>query len=177
MRMRDATAWLFNSIFFLLIEPEVVHNRSAGVMHAAFDILVAEDNEDDVLLLGEAFRKAGVASRLHVVADGAEAISYLKREGTYSDASRFPFPDLMLLDLNMPRVNGFEVLEWLRQQPALGRLMVYVLTASSREEDVRRAYDLRANGFVVKPSRVDELVAFVAALHNWHQIVCLPPKR
>ena len=139
-------------------------------------ILIAEDNEDDVFLLQEAFRKAGVASHLHVVTDGAEALSYLKNEGVYSDASKFPFPDLLLLDLNMPRVNGFEVLEWLRQQPTLGRLMVHVLTASCREEDVKRAYDLRANSFVVKPSRVDELVAFVTALHTWHRLVCLPPK-
>jgi CheY-like chemotaxis protein len=145
-------------------------------MHAAFDILVAEDNEDDVLLLQEAFRKAGATSRLHVVVDGAEALSYLKNEGAYSDTSKCPFPDLMLLDLNMPRVNGFEVLEWLRQQPRFGRLMVHVLTASSREEDVKRAYDLGANGFVVKPSRVDELVAFASALHTWHRLVCLPPK-
>jgi len=141
------------------------------------NILLAEDNQDDVLLVREAFRKAGVSSRLHVVTDGAEAVAYLKGEGAYGDRLGFPFPDLLLLDLNMPRMNGFEVLEWLRQQPSLCRLIVHVLTASSRDADVDRVYELHANSYVIKPSRVDELVAFVAALHVWHRFVCLPSQR
>ena len=145
-------------------------------MNIAFNILIAEDNEDDLFLLEQAFKKAAVTSSLYKVCDGYEALAYLKGDGIYSDRAKYPLPDILLLDLNMPRVNGFEVLEWLRQQPKLGRLIVHVLTASSRDEDVQRAYDLRANGFVVKPSRVDELVAFVTALHTWHRIVCLPPK-
>ncbi|HTD66725.1 MAG TPA: response regulator [Candidatus Limnocylindria bacterium] len=145
-------------------------------MDTPFNILVAEDNEDDLFLLEQAFKKAAVTSRLYPVRDGYEALAYLKREDPYGDETAYPSPDIVLLDLNMPRVNGFEVLEWLRQQPTLGRLMVHVLTASCREDDVKRAYDLRANSFVVKPSRVDELVAFVTALHTWHRIVCLPPK-
>jgi CheY-like chemotaxis protein len=142
-------------------------------MKSHLDILLAEDNEDDVLLLRQAFRKAGAASHLHVVPDGAEALAYLKGEGPHGDRSEFPFPDLMLLDLNMPRVNGFEVLEWVRQDAECGRLVVHILTSSSRDADVRRAYDLHANTFVLKPSRVDELVAFVTALHDWHRFVCV----
>jgi CheY-like chemotaxis protein len=142
-------------------------------MKSHLDILLAEDNEDDVLLLREAFRKAGATSHLHVVPGGAEALAYLKGEGPHGDRSEFPFPDLILLDLNMPRVNGFEVLEWIRQDAECGRLVVHVLTSSSRDADVQRAYDLHANSVLLKPSRVDELVALVTALHDWHRFVCV----
>jgi CheY-like chemotaxis protein len=143
-------------------------------MNTAFNILLAEDNADDVFLLQQAFKKAGVDSRLHLAADGAEALAYLKGEGRYSDRAASPFPDVLLLDLNMPRMNGFEVLEWVRGHPQWGGLIVHVLTTSVREVDVQRAYDLRANSYVVKPSRVDELVQFVRALHEWHHFVSLP---
>jgi CheY-like chemotaxis protein len=141
------------------------------------NILLAEDNPDDVFLLQEAFRKAGVTHRLQVVSDGVEAVSYLKGEPTYADRSRSPFPDILLLDLNMPRMNGFEVLEWLRQDAQCARLVVHVLTASAREADVVRAYDLRANSYLVKPSRLNDLVAFAKELDQWHQFVTLPPRR
>jgi CheY-like chemotaxis protein len=143
-------------------------------MNSQLNILLAEDNEDDVLLLRMAFKKAGATSRLHVAQDGEEALAYLKGEGAYADRLEFPFPDLVLLDLNMPRVNGFEVLTWVRQQPVYGRLVIHVLSASGRDLDVQGAYDLRANSFVVKPSRLEELVAFVTALHSWHRFVRLP---
>ena len=138
------------------------------------NILVAEDNPDDFFLLKQAARKATVTSSLHAVCDGYEALAYLNGDGPYSDRIAYPWPDLLLLDLNMPRVNGFEVLEWLRKQPSRGRLIVYVLTSSCRIEDVRRAYDLGANSYVMKPARLDDLIAFVTALHTWHRFVCLP---
>jgi len=140
---------------------------------AHLKILLAEDHEDDVLLLRQAFLKAGVTSQLHVVNDGDEAIEYLNAGGKFGDRSTFPFPDVLLLDLNLPRRNGFEVLEWVRQQPANAGLVVHVMSASAREVDVTRAYRLGANSYVVKPSRVDELVAFVKALHEWHRFVRL----
>ena len=145
-------------------------------MNAAFNILVAEDNVDDVFLLRQAFTRAGVASRLHAVGDGLEALAYLKGENAFAERGSNPFPDLLLLDLNMPRMNGFELLERLREDARCSRLVVYVLTASPRETDVQRAYELGANSYVVKPSRVDELVEFVTALHQWHHFAVLPPQ-
>src|SRR5579862_9146385 len=143
-------------------------------MSSTLNILVAEDNADDVFLLKEAFRKAGVTSRLLAVSDGVEAVAYLKGEEAYSDRAQCPFPDLLLLDLNMPRMNGFEVLEWVRQEAECNRLVVYVLTASARESDVERAYSLHANAFIVKPNRLDDLVAFISALHQWHRFTLVP---
>ena len=137
-------------------------------------ILVAEDNEDDVFLLRQALKKVPKAAMLHVVNDGAQAVAWLQGTGKYGDRKQCPAPEVLLLDLNMPNLNGFEVLEWLRNDSAWSRLMVHVLTASSRESDVRKAYDLRANSYVVKPTRLDDLAGFMAALHTWQHFVCLP---
>jgi CheY-like chemotaxis protein len=138
------------------------------------NILLTEDNSDDVFFFQNAFKKAGGSGILHAVSDGLEALAYLTGEGAYSDRAMYPFPDVLLLDLNMPRMNGFEVLEWVRQDPTCSRLTVYILTSSSREADVQRAYELRANSYVVKPTRVDQLVAFVTTLHEWHRFIALP---
>ena len=142
-------------------------------------ILLADDNPDDVFLLQEAFRKAGVRHRVKVVANGLEAVAYLKGDHAYADRNEYPFPDVLLLDLNMPRMNGFEVLEWVRKDHQWRCLVVHVLTASIRDADVSRAYELGANSYLVKPSRLDQLVAFAGALNKWHQFLCLPtrPKR
>ena len=145
-------------------------------LSAALNILLAEDREDDVVLMQQAFNKAGVTSRLHVVRDGAEALAYLKGEGKYADRSAFPAPDVLLLDVNMPQLNGFEVLAWVREEPSYSRLMVHMLSGSSLEADVQRSYDLRANSYVVKPNRVDDLIAFVSAFHVLHRFVRLPQK-
>jgi CheY-like chemotaxis protein len=145
-------------------------------MSSTLNILAAEDNEDDLFLLQEAFKKNGTTSRLLTVRDGVEAVAYLKGEETYGDRVEYPFPDVLLLDLNMPRMNGFEVLEWLRQDSQCSRLVVHVLTASARKGDVERAYSLRANSFVVKPSRFNDLVAFVKTLHQWHQFTAFPQR-
>jgi CheY-like chemotaxis protein len=144
-----------------------------GPMKASLNILVAEDNPDDLFLLQAAFERAGVSSRLDAVSDGVEALAYLKGEPPFGDRNAHPFPDVILLDLNMPRRNGFEVLEWLRQDAQCCRVMVHALTASPREADVERAYALGANSYVTKPSRLDELVGFVKALHQWHSFTIL----
>ena len=141
---------------------------------AEMKILVAEDNADDVVLLQHAFERAAVKSQLNSVSDGVEALDYLKGEGSFTDRQLHPFPDLLLLDLNMPRKNGFEVLEWVRRSERYAQLIVHVLTASSLDADVERAYALHANSYTVKPSRFDELVSFVTALHQWHKFVSLP---
>jgi len=138
-------------------------------MSRMLNILLAYDNDDDVFLLREAFRKSAAESRLNVVVNGVEVMKYLKGEGTFSNRDHHPAPDVLLLDLNMPQMNGFEVLKWLKSDPEHQRLVAYILTASSRKEDIEHAYRLGANGYVVKPTRVDELIAMVAALHNWHR--------
>src|SRR5262245_2907732 len=109
-------------------------------------ILVAEDLDGDVEILKRAFSKAGGDARLHLVRDGQEAIEYLQR-----DPNTHVLPAMLLLDLKMPRVSGFEVLEWLRKHPGLHRLIVVIFTSSDVPEDVNRAYDLGANSYLVKP--------------------------
>ena len=127
-------------------------------------ILLVEDDPDDVLLTQRAFRKLGVPTSMQVVGDGEQALAYLMGGGDYADRERFPLPDLMLLDLKLPRRSGFEVLEWLRAQPGLRRLPVVVLTGSRESVDVNRALDLGANSYLVKPVGFDDLLEVVRTL-------------
>jgi len=145
-------------------------------MDTYLNILLAEDNEDDVFLLQQAFRKAAVSSQLQTVTDGFEVLAYLSGEGIYADRAIYPFPDILLLDLNMPRKNGFEVLEWLRQKSPCPRLVVHVLSSSCRAADVRRVYDLHANSYIMKPTRIEDLIGFVTAMHQWHRFAQFPPQ-
>jgi CheY-like chemotaxis protein len=114
-------------------------------------ILVAEDDEDYVILIKQVFMKAHIPNPIHVVWNGEEAISYLKGTGKYSNRDEYPLPDIFLLDLKMPRINGFEVLKWVRAQPSLSALRILVLTSSDEIRDVNEAYQLGANSFLVKP--------------------------
>jgi CheY-like chemotaxis protein len=120
-------------------------------------ILLVEDNPDDVLLLERAFRSTSIPAPIRVVEHGGVAIDYLSGLGEFADRGAHPLPALMLLDLNMPRVSGFEVLAWLRGQPKLRRLPVIVLTSSAQDDDIGRAYDLGVNSYVVKPSGLREI--------------------
>ena len=115
-------------------------------------ILLAEDREDDIHLVRRAFKMAFLTNPLQVVRDGEECIAYLSGTGKYSNRAEYPLPDLLLLDLKMPRVDGFEVLAWLQQHPSLSSLRVIVVTSSESIRDVNRAYQLGANSFLVKPS-------------------------
>ncbi len=124
-------------------------------------ILLVEDDPNDVLLIERAFRKAGMNNTLKVVRDGDQAIAYLSGLGVYADRERFPLPFLILLDLKMPGVGGFEVLEWVRSDPNVKRLLVVVLTSSNLQADVDRAYDLGANSYLVKPVEFEEMVSMV----------------
>src|SRR2546430_13396097 len=124
-------------------------------------ILLVEDSEDDILHLERALRNARLANPLKVVKDGEEAIKYLSGDSAYADRTRYPFPFLILLDLRLPRLSGFEVLAWIRDQPDFAELIVVVLTNSDHVPDVSQARDLGANSYLVKPGSFEELVEMV----------------
>jgi CheY-like chemotaxis protein len=130
-------------------------------------ILLAEDREEDVLLMRRAFEKANLLNPLYVVRDGVEAMAYLQGEGQFSNRAEYPLPTLMLLDLKMPRRDGFEVLRWIRRHPTLSALRVVVLTSSNEIRDVNRAYELGANSFLVKPVDFEHFVEMNLALKGY----------
>ena len=134
-------------------------------------VLLAEDDPDDVLLTQIAFEKARLANPLMVVRDGEEAISYLKGEGVFKDRDKYPLPILLLLDLKMPKLNGFQVLQWIRTQPQLSRLSVAVMTSSDPAPDVNRAYELGASSYLIKPPDAEALLALVQRLHAYWLIL------
>ena len=138
-------------------------------------ILVVEDREDDILLLRNALRKANLANPVHFVRDGEEAVAYLRGEGKYANRAEHPLPDLMLLDLKLPRMDGFEVLQWVRQQEGIRGLPIVVLTSSEAMQDVNRAYALGANSFFVKEIDFDNLVSLNQLLHRyWMKTARIP---
>ena len=114
-------------------------------------ILLVDDSDDDILLIRQAFAKAGIPTPIQFVRSGEEAVEYLQGVGKYRNRDEFPLPAMVLLDLNMPGMDGFEVLEWIRHQPGLVSLRVIVLTCSVAVRDINRAYGLGANSFLVKP--------------------------
>ena len=130
-------------------------------------ILYAEDNENDVMLVEMAFRKAAPSALLHIVPDGHEAIAYLKGDGRYADRKTFPLPNLVLLDLKMPRKTGFEVLQWVRSESVLKQIPVVMMTTSLERKDQERCYCLGANSFVVKPGALEDLIALVSVLSTY----------
>ena len=147
---------------------------SARLMKVRRTILMVDDSANDLLLMRAAFKTAKCTDPLHEVGNGEEAIAYLKGEGPYADRNAFPLPVMVLLDLNMPKKDGFEVLAWVRAQPVLRRLAMFVLTASMRSEDVERAFDLGATSFLVKPGELVELTAMVRCLCDWMQMNHFP---
>jgi len=137
-------------------------------------ILLVDDSEDDLLLMRLAFQRAGFKAVLRVVRDGEEAIAYLEGEPPYNDRACSPFPTLVLLDLNMPKKNGFEVLEWVRAQPDFRYLPIVVLTSSMRAGDVEEAFNLGVNSFLVKPAKMEDLVEMIRCLGGWLRINHFP---
>lgn len=129
-------------------------------------VLYAEDEENDVFLMQRAFQKAGVMNPLHVVIDGAQAIRYLQGAGEFSNRALHPFPCLLLLDLNLPRQSGLEVLKWVRDRSAFATLPVVFLTSSNQDRDIGTAYSLGANGYLVKPPSSDKLIELVSSLRD-----------
>jgi len=138
------------------------------------DILLVEDSPTDVLIAREALTEARLLNTIHVAEDGVEALEFLRRQGRFANAPR---PDLILLDLNLPRKNGREVLAEIKADEALKSIPVVVLTTSSAEEDIIRSYKLHANCYVVKPVEFDNFVKAVQSIRQfWFTIVALPPE-
>ena len=139
---------------------------------AAIEVLLVEDNPGDVRLTREALRDGKVFNNLSTVPDGVEALRFLRREGPYADAPR---PDVILLDLNLPKKDGREVLEEIKADPGLRTIPVVVLTSSEAERDIARAYALNANCYVTKPVDLDQFITVVKSIEDfWFSIVKLP---
>ncbi|WP_320069263.1 response regulator [Micromonospora sp. RTGN7] len=138
------------------------------------EVLLVEDDPGDVLMTQEAFEEHKLRNRLTVVSDGDEALAYLRREGQYADAV---LPDLILLDLNLPRRDGREVLEEIKQDEQLCRIPVVVLTTSQADEDILRSYQLHANAYVTKPVDFDRFIAVIRQIDEFFvSVVKLPPR-
>jgi len=136
------------------------------------DILLVEDNAGDVRLTIETLKNAKIHNKLHVARDGVEAMAFLRNEGRYANAPR---PDLILLDLNLPKKDGREMLADLKTDPELRRIPVVILTTSQAEEDILRSYDLHANCYITKPLDLNQFAIVVQSLENfWLTIVTLP---
>ena len=127
-------------------------------------ILIAENNQDDIILLQALLQKANLSVPIHVVTDGEQAISYLSATGEYADRAKYPLPQLLLLDIKMPRTDGFEVLEWIRRQHELDDLRVVMLTGIEDVRYVNRAYRLGAISFLLKPIELTELLYLTSVL-------------
>jgi CheY-like chemotaxis protein len=139
------------------------------------EILLVDDNDDDVVLLEESFRDSRFLNLLQVVHDGEEAIRYLRRQGTYQSAKT---PGLVLLDINMPKMNGFEVLQVMKADPLLKTIPVVMLTTSTRDEDIARSYDGGACSFVSKPVSLDKLKEVIKQfMLYWTLVSVIPPVR
>jgi DNA-binding response OmpR family regulator len=130
-------------------------------------ILHIEDDPNDAALLDHACRRAGVQCRLVTVSDGDEALAYLQGKDQFSDRDKYPLPRLILLDLKMPRLSGFEVLAWVRSHATTKLMPVVILSSSNHHTDVKKAYDLGANSYLIKPVAFEGLVEVVKALHHY----------
>lgn len=142
--------------------------------NSPIEVLLVEDDPGDVLMTKEAFEEHKLRNRLSVVSDGAAALAYLRREGEYADVST---PDLILLDLNLPRLDGREVLEAIKKDEELCRIPVVVLTTSQADEDILRSYQLHANAYVTKPVDFDRFISVVRQIDEFFvSVVKLPPR-
>ena len=138
------------------------------------DILLVEDNPGDVRLTKEALRDAKVLNKIYVAKDGVEAMEFIHREGSFANV---PVPDLILLDLNLPRKDGREVLAEIKKDPKLMRIPVVILSSSKADEDIAKSYNLHANAYVIKPVDINRFVEMMHVLDEfWFTIVKLPPK-
>ena len=141
-------------------------------------VLVADDDSDDRDMTREAFDESRILNKLHFVEDGEQLLQYLRRQGRYADSEAFPRPGLILLDLNMPRMDGRSALREIKTDPELRKIPVIIMTTSRAEEDIFRSYDEGASSFITKPVKFAELVETIRSLgHYWLELVELPEER
>jgi len=143
----------------------------------SFTILLAEDDENDVWLVKRALNSGDIRNPVQVVRDGQEAIAYLCGDNEFADRQRYPIPQLALLDINMPKLTGLDVLEWIRAQAhdGLRRLPVIIMSSSNLQRDIDRAYDLGVNAYLVKPAAMDKLVETMRATTEFWKNVAAHP--
>ena len=140
-------------------------------------ILMADDDEDDRLLAQDAFTESSLNNPLFFVEDGEELLDYLYHRGSYTSKEQFPLPGLILLDLNMPKLDGREALKEIKSDPNLQRIPIVILTTSKEQEDIVRSYSLGVNSFITKPVTFEKLVEVIQCIgHYWLEIVVLPPE-
>ena len=145
------------------------------INYTPIEILLVEDNEDDVILTAQAFKKGKIKNNLHVAQDGVEALAFLRREGKFAAAVR---PDIILLDLNLPRLNGHELLEKIKTDPLLAPIPVIILTTSRAEEDVVKTYAHHSNCFISKPVTMEDFEKVIRTVEEfWFLIVRLPQEQ
>ena len=146
---------------------------SGNIWGRPVEILLVEDNPGDIILIQEVLANSKIINNLHITMDGVEALAFLRREGYYANK---PCPDLILLDLNLPRKTGHEVLAEIKNDDSLRRIPVVILTISNDDKDILKVYDLHANCYVTKPVQLNQFVDIVKSIENfWFAIVTLPP--
>jgi CheY-like chemotaxis protein len=142
-----------------------------------FSVLLVEDDLNDIFLVKRAFKMAHLSNPLQVVTDGQEAIHYLKGEGKYSDRTVSPFPKLIVMDIKMPRLTGFEVLEWVKGHGGmLRRIPVVIVSSSDNPADINRAYELGANAYMVKPVNFKEVEHLFGSITQYWGLQCAKPE-
>lgn len=147
----------------------------AGVMDdSKYTILLVEDDENDATLVQLAFKKNDIPNPIQWVKDGSEAVAYLDGEGAYADRNLYPFPEVLLVDLKMPRMSGLELLAWIRDHPEFRVIPTIIMTASKLDADIEKAYSLGANTYMVKPPSLDQLAKMVKVTHEYWSLSVKP---
>ena len=144
--------------------------------HDQFTVLLVEDDLNDIFLVKRAFKRAEVHNPLQVVTDGGEAIQYLIGEGKYADRQTHPLPHLIVMDIKMPRMTGFDVLEWIKSEHTLRRIPVVIVSSSDRPEDINRAYELGANAYMVKPVDIKAVEHLFESITQYWGLECAKPE-
>jgi CheY-like chemotaxis protein len=137
-------------------------------------ILLVEDNEDEIFMMQRAFRKAQIPNRLETVSNGEQALDYLHGRNQFADRSKFPLPTVIFLDLNMPKMGGLEVLEKVRQHSTLKKLIINILSASTRSADIERAALLGANAYFIKPAQIEKFQELIQGWYNLSRFEAYP---
>ena len=139
-----------------------------------YTILLVDDDENDVLLMRMAFEKSGLPNTIQWASDGAEAVAYLNGEGAYANRQLYPFPEVLIVDLKMPRMTGIELLTWIRDHPEYRVIPTIILTSSRLDADIQAAYNLGANTYMIKPASLENLAKMVKAVHEYWALSVKP---